>query len=151
MAQTGKNRYLHVIVDMSSVTGGSRWNFGAASGVTPCAEISAQAVQGAGGWPPCPPPRAKSLRATADEWLAVQGASSAWFWNIACTHTLMHCLLFAVFFNEERALLLMFFFYFVQTFWMEGLTRTEPPLSRGCCVGPALYPPIAQFLFYGRI
>ena len=25
---------------------------------------------------------------------------------------------------------------------MEGLTRTEPPLSRDCCVGPALYPPI---------
>ena len=34
---------------------------------------------------------------------------------------------------------------------MEGLTRTEPPLSRACCVGPVLYPPIAQFLFYGGI
>ena len=38
-----------------------------------------------------------------------------------------------------------------QTFRMEGLTRTEPPLSRVCCIGPVLYPPISQFLFYGRI
>ena len=26
-------------------------------------------------------------------------------------------------------------------------TRTEPPLSRACCIGPVLYPLIAQFLF----
>ena len=39
-------------------------------------------------------------------WRCRAQASSAWFWNIACTHTLMHCLLFAVFFDEERALLL---------------------------------------------
>ena len=32
---------IHVTVDMSSVTGGLRRNFGAASSVTPCAEISA--------------------------------------------------------------------------------------------------------------
>ena len=42
------------------------------------------------------------------------------------------------------------FLYFVRTFWMEGFTRTEPPLSRGCCVGPVPYPSIAQCLFYGR-
>ena len=37
---------IHVIVDMSSVTGGLRRNFGAASDVTQCAEISAQAASG---------------------------------------------------------------------------------------------------------
>ena len=34
---------------------------------------------------------------------------------------------------------------------MEGFTGTEPPLSEACCGDPALYPPIAQFRFYGRI
>ena len=29
--------------------------------------------------------------------------------------------------------------------------HTEPSLSRACCVGPVLYPPIEQFLVYGRI
>ena len=38
-----------------------------------------------------------------------------------------------------------------EPFWMEGVTRTEPPLSRACCVGPILYPPIVQCLFYGRL
>ena len=47
--------------------------------------------------------------------------------------------------------LAIFFINFVRTFWMEGFTRAEPPLSRACCVGYALYPPIAQFLFYGII
>ena len=37
---------IHVIVDMSSVTGGLRRNFSAASGVTPCAEISAHGHDG---------------------------------------------------------------------------------------------------------
>ena len=58
---------------------------------------------------PVSPPRAKSLWAAADEWLSVQGAGvviRVGLEQIACTHTLMHCLLFAVFFDEERALLL---------------------------------------------
>ena len=31
------------------------------------------------------------------------------------------------------------FFYFVRTFWMDGFTRTKPPLSRVYCVGLVLY------------
>ena len=37
-------------------------------------------------------------------------------------------------------------FYIFRTFCMEGFTRTEHLLSRACCVGAVLYPPIAQFL-----
>ena len=31
-----------------------------------------------------------------------------------------------------------------------GIFQDRAPISRACCVGPVLYPPIAQFLFYDR-
>ena len=46
---------------------------------------------------------------------------------------------------------LSFFINLVRILWLEGLARTEPPLSRACCVGPVLYLPIGQFRVYGRI
>ena len=52
----------------------------------------------------------------------------------------------------EKSLYHIFFFInLVRIFWLEGLARTETPLSRACCVGPVLYLPIAQFRVYGRI
>ena len=44
-----------------------------------------------------------------------------------------------------------FFINLVRILWLEGLARTESPLSRACCVGSVLYLPIAQFRVYGRI
>ena len=52
----------------------------------------------------------------------------------------------------HRAVPFLFFFInLVRILWLEVLARTEPPLSRACCVGPVLYLPIAQSRVYGRI
>ena len=44
-----------------------------------------------------------------------------------------------------------FFLILVRTFWMEGLTRTEPAVSRACSAGTGPYLPIWIFLVIGRI
>ena len=46
---------------------------------------------------------------------------------------------------------LRFFINLVRILWLEGLARTEPPLSRLVALAPVLYLPIAQFRVYGRI
>ena len=45
----------------------------------------------------------------------------------------------------------LFFINLVRTLWMDGLTKSEPALSRACCAGPDLYRPIGKFQVIGRI
>ena len=58
-----------------------------------------------------------------------------WFWN------------WIIFLNQKSSDVFLFLkkINLVRILWLEGLARTEPPLSRACCVGPVLYLPIAQF------
>ena len=65
-----------------------------------------------------------------------------------CTHT-QHFI--ARFLIEMVSIQHSLFNKFSPYFWIKEFTRTKPQLSRVCCVGPDLYPLIAQFLFYSKI
>ena len=69
-------------------------------------------------------------------------------------HTLSDCIvrcLLTLILNEFCIFSLVYFKILSEYFWMMGLTRSEPPLSRACCVGPVLNPPFAQYPLYSTI
>ena len=51
----------------------------------------------------------------------------------------------------SNAIIRFFFSKLSPYFEVQGLAKTEPPLSIYCCSSCALHPPIAQFLLYARL
>ena len=67
------------------------------------------------------------------------------------TYALLSSVVGSTRFFQMTIINLYFFLNLVRTFWMEGLTRTEPAVSRACSAGPGPYLPIGIFRVIGRI